>query len=638
MLVLLVLLLHAVFINCGSSSTPCYDYIVVGGGTAGLVVANRLSENPHITVAVIEAGDSVFNNPNVTDTAAFGQALGTAIDWAYPAEPQKYASNRTLTYNSGKALGGTSTINGMTYIRPEAAQIDTWEKLGNDGWDWDSLWPYYKKSEKFQIPNAQQQDEGAAYNKDYHGFHGRLTVGWSTTLMGGEAHSILNETWQNVGLPYIADVNGGQLRGFSVWPFTLNNSVGGKGIRQDAARAYYYPFAAERPNLHLYLNTVANKLLWNGDQDKNIATGVEITTVGGVVSNISATREVIVSAGSLRTPVFLEHSGIGNPEYVQSPSTTSSSTFLAAPAPLPKFKLQSLFWISLTFMTSNLTFSLHSILAKYSIPVRVALPSVGENLQDQPNNVFATTLSLNTTGYPPYVSHATAADLFGSSTSTIEATLRRSIPSYAAAVASTSNNALNASALETIFSLQADVIFHSSTPLAEILSVPVAGSPELITPFWILQTFSRGSVHTQSTDPTAYPAIQPNFFQFEFDQLAQTAIARYLRKSYTVAPLAPLVGPELIPNTTTVPTDGPDEVYIEFLKGTFGPNYHPVGTAAMMSRELGGVVDNELRVYGTLNVRVVDASVLPGQVSGHLTSTIYAVAERAAEILVRGRR
>ncbi|KAF2816873.1 putative glucose oxidase [Mytilinidion resinicola] len=589
MLSLLILLLQAVFIHCGYSSNPRYDYIVVGGGTAGLVVANRLTENPHVTVAVIEAGDSVFNNPNVTDTTAFGLSLGTSIDWAYPAEPQTYALNRTLIYDSGKALGGTSTINGMTYIRPEAAHIDTWEKLGNDGWNWDSLWPYYKKSEHFQVPDAQRQDDGAAYIEDYHGFRGPVTVGWSTTLMGGDAHSILNETWQNVGLPYNADTSGGKLRGFSVWPFTLNNSVGGKGIRQDAARAYYYPFAAKRPNLHLYLNTVANKLIWDGDYYKYTATGVEVTSVGGLISNISATREVIISAGSLRTPVFLEHSGIGNPD----------------------------------------------ILTKYSIPLRIALPSVGENLQDQPNNGVATSLSLNTTGYPPYVSHATAADLFGSSTSTIEANLRCSIPSYAAAVASNSNHALNASALETIFSLQADVIFHTSTPLAEILSVPIAGAPELATPFWSLLPFSRGSVHTQSKDPTAYPAIQPNFFQFEFDELAQTAIARYIRKSYTVAPLAALVGPELVPNTTTVPTDAPDEVYIEFLKSTFGPNYHPVGTAAMMSRELGGVVDSELRVYGTRNVRVVDASVFPGQVTGHLTSTIYAVAERAAEILVR---
>lgn len=116
-----------------------YDYVIVGGGTSGLVIANRLSENPAITVAVIEAGDSVFNSPNVTNTTTYGLSLGTSIDWSYSIEPQKYALNGTFVYHAGKALGGTSTINGMTYIRPEDVQIDAWERLVNTGWAWSSL-------------------------------------------------------------------------------------------------------------------------------------------------------------------------------------------------------------------------------------------------------------------------------------------------------------------------------------------------------------------------------------------------------------------------------------------------------------------------------------------------------------------
>jgi len=96
-----------------STEQSLYDYVIVGGGTSGLVIANRLSENPAITVAVIEAGDSVFNSPNVTNTTTFGLSLGTSIDWSYPIEPQKYALNGNIVYHAGKALGGTSTINGI---------------------------------------------------------------------------------------------------------------------------------------------------------------------------------------------------------------------------------------------------------------------------------------------------------------------------------------------------------------------------------------------------------------------------------------------------------------------------------------------------------------------------------------------
>jgi len=114
-----------------------------------------------------------------------------------------------------------------------------------------------------------------------------------------------------------ADINGGKLRGFTVWPFTLNNSIGGEGIRQDAARAYYYPFAAERPNLHVYLNTTANRLVWANDtvskESKLITSGVEVMTLNGHIYTIPAGCEVIISAGSLRSPLLLEHSGVGSP-------------------------------------------------------------------------------------------------------------------------------------------------------------------------------------------------------------------------------------------------------------------------------------------------------------------------------------
>jgi len=143
-------------------------------------------------------------------------------------------------------------------------------------------------------------------------------------------------------------------------------------------------------------------------------------------------------------------------------------------------------------------------------------------------------------------------------------------------------------------------------------------------------------VHMSSIDISASPAINPNFFMTEWDHKLQIEVTKLARKSLSTLPLVGLIDVEIIPGTA-VPVVASDEVWLSWLKEHYTPNYHPVGTAAMPSRELGGVVDHELKVYGTSNVRIVDASVFPFQVCGHLTSTLYAVAEKASD-LIKGKR
>ncbi|KAF9634077.1 Glucose-methanol-choline oxidoreductase [Lasiodiplodia theobromae] len=507
----------------------------------------------------------------------------------------------------------------MTYIRSETVQIDAWEKLGNSGWNWNSLYPYYKKSEHFIPPTPSQAANGAAYNPEYHGFDGPLAVGWQYAApQRNNSAAIIKATWENVGSPYNEDVNGGYMRGYSVWPFTVNATT---SIREDAARAYYYP-VQDRPNLHVYLNTTALRLTWDDEEKYGsdlAASGVEVSSSTGTITTLKAAKEVVVSLGATRTPCFLEYSGIGNP----------------------------------------------AILQKYSIPVRIALPTVGENLQDQVNVALAGTLSPNDTttflDYPPQVTYATLTDLFSTSDlSALEASVRAAIPSYAAlnvansgdpdsssssSSSSSSNN--NSTAIqEHLLTLQADLIFANAAtlPLAEILSAPMSAAGAVALPTWALLPFGRGSIHISAASPlsvgganaSSSPAINPNFFMNPFDNAVQVAAMRYARRALVTAPLAGYVVGMAAPTVGEVPMDGDDAAWLAWAKGVYGSNAHPVGTAAMMSRELGGVVDAELRVYGTRNVRVVDASVLPWQVCGHLTSTIYAVAERAGDIIIRG--
>lgn len=303
-LIILLLMLQA--------STPTaisFDYVIAGGGTCGMVLANRLSEDPNITVAVIEPGEDVRNNPNVTDPGNFLVAFDTPIDWSYPSTTQPSAANRSFTFHSGKAIGGTSTINGMTYIRADAAEIDAWEALGNEGWNWTALLPYYKQTERFTPPTKTQTDVGADFEPQYHGRHGDLHVGFRYALPNGSFYGLIEETWESLGYQVNPEVNSGETRGFDVWPMTIDRD---SDLRWDSARAYYYP-VEHRANLFLLRGTALNLEFDSGVVvDNKKATGLRYVDGDNDTIIVGANNEVILSAGALRTPLLLEMSGIGN--------------------------------------------------------------------------------------------------------------------------------------------------------------------------------------------------------------------------------------------------------------------------------------------------------------------------------------
>lgn len=305
----LTLVIFALLTSHAAVTANSYDYIIAGGGTSGLVLANRLSEDPAVTVAVIEPGGDVRDNTNVTDPGKFQAALGTPIDWAYPTAPQAKGANRTLTLHAGKAIGGTSTINGMMYIRADAAEIDAWETLGNPGWNWEALLPYYKRAERFTRPTPAQAIVGASYEPQYHGEDGHLHVGFSYDLPNGSFYPIARDTWGKLGYPVNDDINSGETGGFGVSPQTIDRD---QDLRWDAARAYYYPVQG-RPNLHIVKGTVT-KILWEeeDDNENKVASGVQYVDSNGEALTATAEKEVILSAGSLRTPLILELSGVGN--------------------------------------------------------------------------------------------------------------------------------------------------------------------------------------------------------------------------------------------------------------------------------------------------------------------------------------
>lgn len=194
-------------------------------------------------------------------------------------------------------------------MRAESGQVDAWQSLGNNI-TWDSLLPYYKRSEGFQTPTQEQRAMGADYDPSYHGFEGPLSVSWPNEMVGDNFSSILNATFDSINLPWNGDANSGQMRGFNIFPKTFDRF---EDKREDAARAYYYP-VSERPNLDVYLNATVQRITWETETrtSKPFASGVTYKTVNCTEVTILANREVILSAGSLRSPLLLELSGVGN--------------------------------------------------------------------------------------------------------------------------------------------------------------------------------------------------------------------------------------------------------------------------------------------------------------------------------------
>lgn len=270
-----------------------YDFIVVGLGSAGSVLASRLSENPHWKVLGIEAGG---NEPTGTQVPSmFLNFLGSDIDWGYQTEPQDTAclnnDDRRCGWPRGKVLGGTSTINGMMYIRGSRRDYDNWKALGNPGWGYDDVLPYFLKSE-----DNQQVDE---MDRGFHSVGGPLTVS-RFPYVPPMAQAIL-EGARELGLP-VRDLNGNRHTGFAIAQATTRN-----GSRLSTSKAFLRP-VKERGNLHVLLNTTVARVLVN---DRKEAYGVEVIRGDGTRQTYNAKLEVIVSGGAVNSPQVLLLSGIG---------------------------------------------------------------------------------------------------------------------------------------------------------------------------------------------------------------------------------------------------------------------------------------------------------------------------------------
>ena len=265
-----------------------FDYIIIGAGSAGCVLANRLSENSENRVLLVEAGGK-DSKPEIHIPAGYAKLHRTKVDWGYWTEPQKMLDNRKIYLPRGKVLGGSSSTNAMAYVRGNAADYNEWASLGNVGWGYNDVLPYFKKSEK----NVEHTDS-------FHGQSGELSVGYSTRFETPFAAAFVAGC-QEIGIPANSDYNGESQEGVGNFQFTIKD-----GKRQSAAVAFLKPVMT-RKNLTVWTDAHVSKIIIEKDEAK----GVVLHIGNGNTQEVFARKEVILSAGSFASPTLLMRSGIG---------------------------------------------------------------------------------------------------------------------------------------------------------------------------------------------------------------------------------------------------------------------------------------------------------------------------------------
>ncbi|TXT07088.1 hypothetical protein VHUM_03258 [Vanrija humicola] len=597
---------RALTTNAADVAGKTYDFIIAGGGLAGLTLAGRLAEWSNITVLVIEAGGDGSDVDLQETVPGFAYMKGLSsgpYGWGYKTVNMTDSLNLAKNYPLGKGLGGSGAINGMFWCRGSADDYDAWGAALNPGapvtWNWAEMQKYINKAENVQMPSAAQAEEfHIILDPKVHGSGGPLQIGFSKYIYPIVANWV--PTWQSLGFTN-KDLAGGNVRGVTITPSTMDAA---KGARSDSRRAYIDPKAAF-PNLTVLSRQQVTKILFNSTLGGNLtANGVQFQAdAASTTFSVFANKEVIVSGGAINSPKLLQLSGIG-------PASVLQPLGLPVLADLPVgqgfhdhvsygmyFNIQSGIdtWFNLA---TNQSGAQDAALAQWHASADGPLTYVNEAIG------YINAADIGFTTVPDVAATVAAVSAkygFGSA-------LQKGI----AAQYAIQNTQLGTDAG------QFEIIMHLWGRDASSIAIQVA----------LQHPYSRGHVSIASASPFDPPLIDPDYFGVEADAEMMSAAVGWVRKLVAAPPLSGIITGEMSPGANVTGDD-----LVTAFKTTSGTEFHPLGTVSMLPKDSGGVVDTSLLVYGTLNVRVVDASVMPLQVAAHLMASTYGVAEKAADII-----
>ncbi|WP_417248666.1 GMC family oxidoreductase [Celeribacter sp.] len=527
-------------------STETYDYVVVGAGSAGCVVAARLSEDPNTRVLLVEAGRK-DNDFWLKIPVGYGRTIARSdVNWMFETEENEALGGRKVYWPRGKVLGGSSSINGLIYIRGQAEDYDLWRQEGNSGWGYDDVLPYFRK--------AEDQENGA---DEFHGTGGPLSV-TNLTERNPLCDAFIGSAEAN-GIPRNDDFNGEQQEGAGYFQATVR-----KGRRASASVSYLEP-NKRRPNLTVLTGVEAEKVLFEGRR----AIGLKAHRDGKPVE-YRARREVILSAGSVKSPQLLMLSGIGDGE----------------------------------------------ILNSFGIDVVHDNAAVGQNLQDHYGGQI--TWKCN--------QPITMNDIMLSPTKKVMNGIRWILTGKGPFSVPAGQASLFARVLSQSETPDVQFLFQTfSGGYYEDGLFKFSGFANFICP---VRPRSRGHLTLKSGHFRDAPAIHPNYFSDPMDRKIAVEGLKLARRIAGKGPLKNFVIDEHLPGSEIAT----DEQIEEYLVQNGGCVSHQVGTCRM-GQDTASVVDEQLRVRGVEGLRVVDASIMPRLISGNTNAPTIMIGEKAADMI-----